>query len=215
MMKAVFLVALLALSIPVYSQSFSFVFLHKNPEAPVLPKGESEALMKGHMANMERLAKEGKLLAAGPFEGGGGIFVFRAATQSEILEWTKPDPGIQAKRWNLELLSYQPDHGSICLVNEPYTMVHYSLVYFRSDVRKFNVQQATATLEEHRKFVKKLAATGNLIAAGTFGELDGALVVMKGEVDANLFLEDPAVKEALFIPEIKKLYIAQGAFCEK
>jgi uncharacterized protein YciI len=77
------------------------------------------------------------------------------------------------------------------------------------------VQQATATVGQHQQFVKQLAATGNLVAAGVFGELDGALVVMKGAVDEKTFLEDPAVKEALFLPDIKKLYIAQGAFCEK
>ncbi len=198
-----------------HAQKFSWVFLHKNPAAPVLAKEEADALMKGHFANMERLAKEGKLIAAGPFEGGGGIFVFRAATPQEIAEWTQPDPGIQAKRWNLELLTYTADYGAICAVTAPYTMVEYSLVYFRADVRKFNVQQAAATVEQHRQFVKKLAATGNLIAAGIFGDVDGALVVMKGQVDSAVFLEDPAVKEALYLPEVKKLYIAQGAFCEK
>lgn len=214
-MKTLFIFLFALAGALAHAQKFSWVFLHKNPAAPVLAKDETDALMKGHFANMERLAKEGKLIAAGPFEGGGGIFVFRAATAQEIAEWTEPDPGIQAKRWNLELLTYAPDYGSICSVTEPYTMVEYSLVYFRSDVRKFNVQQATATVEQHRQFVKKLAVTGNVIASGIFGDVDGALVVMRGQVEDAVFLEDPAVKEALYVPDVKKLYIARGAFCEK
>jgi uncharacterized protein YciI len=213
-MKGIFLLLFLSAGV-VHAQKFSFVFLHKNPAAPVASKEDTEVMMKGHFANMERLGKEGRLLAAGPFDGGGGIFVFRQASDAEINQWTSPDPGIQAKRWNLEILTYSPDHGSICVVHEPFTMVEYSAIYFRSDIRKFNVQTATATVEQHRNFVSKLAATGNLVASGIFGDLDGALVVMKGETDASLWLADPAVKEALFIPEIKKLYIAAGAFCEK
>ncbi len=58
------------------SSSYSFVFLNKKADAVQLPKEEGEKLMAGHMANIERLAKEGKLIVAGPFEGGGGIFIF-------------------------------------------------------------------------------------------------------------------------------------------
>lgn len=199
----------------IQAQKFSFVFLHKNPAAPALSKEDTDVLMRGHFANMQRLAQEGKLLAAGPFEGGGGIFIFREASAQEITAWTAPDPGIQAKRWNLELLTYSPDYGSVCTVREPFNMVEYTAVYFRSDVRKFNVQQAGAAIAQHREFIKLLAASGNLIASGIFGDQDGALVVMKGQTGQELWLEDPAVKEALFIPEVKKLYIAEGAFCEK
>jgi hypothetical protein len=38
---------------------------------------------------------------------------------------------------------------------------------------------------------------------------------MKGDVQQEVILQDPAVTAALFEPEFKKLYIAKGAFCEK
>ena len=38
---------------------------------------EVKKIMEGHLANINRLAKEGKLTAAGPLDEGGGIFIFR------------------------------------------------------------------------------------------------------------------------------------------
>ncbi len=46
---------------------YIFVFLNKRTDLPALPKEESDKLMEGHMANINKMAKEGKLVAAGPF----------------------------------------------------------------------------------------------------------------------------------------------------
>ena len=55
-----------------------FVFLNKRIDKAELPEGEVKKIMEGHMANIERLSKEGKLISAGPFDGGGGIFIFKS-----------------------------------------------------------------------------------------------------------------------------------------
>ncbi len=59
------------------SDQFIRVFLNTNPNRPMIPKAEAERLQAGHMANIGRLAKEGKLLVAGPFYTERGIFAFR------------------------------------------------------------------------------------------------------------------------------------------
>jgi uncharacterized protein YciI len=197
------------------SGKYTFVFLHKRPDAPSLAKEESEKIMAGHMANIEKMAKEGRLLAAGPFEGGGGIFIFNTSSTAEVTEWMSPDPGIQAKRWNVEMLPYEPKIGGICTVSEPYEMTMYTFVHFKPKVFKFNVQEAGQTVDEHNKFVKELAKGGNVVTHASFGSIDGSILVMKGEVQQEAILADPAVKGALFEPEFKKLYIAKGSFCEK
>ncbi len=71
------------------------------------------------------------------------------------------------------------------------------------------------TIEEHNKFVKQLSAGGNVVTHALFGGTDGAILVMKGDVQQEVILADPAVSGALFEPEFKKLYIAKGSFCEK
>ncbi|HEY5823271.1 MAG TPA: YciI family protein [Cyclobacteriaceae bacterium] len=102
------------------AQSLTFVFLNKKADAAQLPKEQNDKIMEGHMANINRLAKEGKLIAAGPFDGGGGIFIFKSNSIEDVKNWLSTDPGVQANRWNTEILPYQPRYGSACTVSEPY-----------------------------------------------------------------------------------------------
>jgi uncharacterized protein YciI len=57
-----------------------------------------DAMFAGHFANMERLAKEGKLVLAGPFEqdpdGWRGLFVFAVGGIDEAKALTATDPVI-------------------------------------------------------------------------------------------------------------------------
>ena len=74
------------------AQTHTFVFLNSRKDKPELPKEELDKLMDGHMKNIERLAKEGKLIVAGPFEGGGGIFIMNTSSVKEASEWLSTDP---------------------------------------------------------------------------------------------------------------------------
>lgn len=81
---------------------------------------EAQALQRGHMANINRLAAEGKLVLAGPFEDDGplrGIYVFDVRTVAEAEALTRTDPAIQAGSLVMEL---HPWYGSAALmmVNE-------------------------------------------------------------------------------------------------
>jgi uncharacterized protein YciI len=195
---------------------YTFVFLHKRTDLPQLPKEEVDKIMSGHMANIERLASEGKLIAAGPFDGGGGLFIFRpSSTAEEVKGWLSTDPGVVAQRWKVEILPYAPFHGGVCTVGEQYEMVSYDFIHFKPNVMKFNVQDAEQTVKKHYDFIRKLAGGGNVVTAASFGGLDGGILVMKGQLQQEVVLQDPAVVEGLFEPEFKKLNIAKGAFCEK
>ncbi|MFZ6000646.1 MAG: YciI family protein [Bacteroidota bacterium] len=210
------LLLLLIVSVAAQAQDkFTFVFLHKKTDQKELPKEEVDKIMKGHMANMQRLAKEGQLLAAGPFDGGGGIFIFKSTSQDEVKELLATDPGVKAERWNVEILPYQPRIGGICPVGEKYEMTSYQFVHFKPNVMKFNVQNADETIRKHIAFVKELNNGGNVITEATFGGLDGGILVMKGDLQPEVISADPAVAEGLFEPDFKKLWIAKGSFCEK
>jgi uncharacterized protein YciI len=216
MMKSLTIIFSLLLWLESTAQNqYTLVFLHKRIDAPQITKEESDKIMEGHMGNMGKLHKEGKMLAAGPFDGGGGIFIFRASTVAEITEWISPDPGVQAKRWNIEILPWEPLVGGICPVGEKYEMTNYTFIHFKPKVFKFNVQEAGETVASHNKFIKELAKDGNVITHASLGGIDGSVVIMKGDVQQDVFLKDPSVAGALFEPEFKKLYIAKGSFCEK
>jgi uncharacterized protein YciI len=195
--------------------SYSIVFLNKKADAEKLPKEQQEKIMTGHMNNMKSLANEGKLLAAGPFDGGGGIFVMSSSNTNEVKNWISTDPGVQANRWNVEILPYMPRHGSICIVAEPYEMVNYSFFRFDAVVSKPTAATFPEIIKKHNDYLKKVIDTGNVIAEGIFGDNDGGIIVMKGDIKSRVFESDPGVQEGLIELTAKKLYIAKGSFCEE
>ncbi len=76
-------------------------------------------IQRGHMANINRLADEGKLILAGPFLTSGelrGIFLFDVETVEEARELTETDPAIQAGSLVMEL---HPWYGSAALLKVP------------------------------------------------------------------------------------------------
>lgn len=200
---------LLFLSVNAQSRSYIFVFLHKRTNTAEIAKDSVERLMKGHMANIERLAKEKKLLVAGPFEGGGGLFILNTTSKDVAKSWLQTDPGIQANRWDVEMLDYLPQLGSVCTPGEPYEMVTYDLIRFHEDSSK-----GANELTEHGKLVNKEYQNGNVITWGNFGSSGKILILKNGTVDAFL-KASPAVERGVLKPETKKLWIAKGSFCEK
>lgn len=81
---------------------------------------EAAQLQRAHLDNIQRLAREGKLVLAGPFMDDGevrGIYVFDVRTVEEAEALTASDPSIQAGRLVMEL---HPWYGSAALmkVNE-------------------------------------------------------------------------------------------------
>jgi uncharacterized protein YciI len=171
--------------------------------------------MDGHMANIGRLANEKKLLAAGPFEGGGGIFILNTTSIDTAAKWLSTDPGVQAKRWNIEMLPYQPRTGGVCPVGEDYKMTSYHFVRFVAQVTKSTASNYPEILRRHEVFIKeKFSKTGNVITEGIFGN-DGGILILTGDLQKEIFDADPGVQEALIQVDIKKLWIAKGSFCEK
>lgn len=197
------------------AQKFTFVFLNKKPDAEVITPEQSKKIMEGHMANINRLASEGKLISAGPFEGGGGIFILNTTSLDEAKAWLDTDPGVQAKRWNIEMLPYTPRIGSACAVKEPYEMVNYTFIRFDAIVSKPTAPTAPAIMKKHDEYLKQIAASGNVVTEGIFNSGDSGILVMKGDVQKEIFESDPGVQEDLIQFQIKKLFIAKGAFCEK
>jgi len=194
---------------------FTFVFLNKKVDKAELPKEEVDKIMEGHMANINKMAKEGKLIAAGPFAGGGGIFIFKSTLVDEVRIWLSDDPGVKANRWNVEILPFTIRAGGVCAVSEPYQMVTYQFIRYTSNLTKFTIGDAPVTFKKHDEYLKKIESTGNVIAEGIFGDREGGILVMKGDLQKEVIEFDPAVQEQLLELDFKQLWIAKGAFCEK
>ncbi len=100
-------------------RSYVLVILRTGPTR--VPDGdERKAMFAGHFANMERLAKEGKLVLAGPFSadpaGWRGLFVFAVDDIEEARRLTASDPVIQRGEM---VADYHAWYGSAALMTIP------------------------------------------------------------------------------------------------
>lgn len=214
-MKKLIMILVFISPLSVFGQkTFTIVFLNKKPDAEQIDKEASAKLMEGHMANINRLAKEGKLLAAGPFDGGGGLFILNTTSVEEAQSWVNSDPAVQAKRWNLELLPYTPRIGSVCPVSEPYEMVSYTFVRFNAIVEKFTASTYPTLIRKHEAFVKDHISPSDIVTEAIFAENDGGILIVRGDLPSDTFAGDPGVQQGLLAVEMKKLYIAKTSFCE-
>ena len=198
----------------VVAQPMVIVFLHHKADKAELPKEQVDKIMEGHFANIKKMASEGKLLVAGPFEGGGGIFIFNSTSTDDVRGWLKDDPGVQNNRWNVELQPYRWRTGLPRLVKEPIQMTNYQFIRFTSYIAKFNVSDVPQLLKQHDDYLTELKKSGNVVAEGIFNETDGGILVIKGDLDKKVIESDPAVRDGLLLFDIKKWFVAKGAFGE-
>jgi uncharacterized protein YciI len=79
----------------------TFVYLITGPTSATNTREQKSEIFKGHMANMQKLADEGKLLIAGPFAkprdpAWRGVFIFDVPTAAHARELAASDPGVIA-----------------------------------------------------------------------------------------------------------------------
>jgi len=96
-------------------KSYVLVILKTGPNQ--IPAGpDRDEMFKGHFANMNRLAAEGKLAGAGPFDGADswrGLFIFAVADIDEAKKLTATDPVIVKGEMVAEYHKY---YGSAALM---------------------------------------------------------------------------------------------------
>lgn len=196
-----------------------FVFLNRNPDRTVISDDSAKKLQAGHMANMEELSKQGKLICAGPFDNGGGIFVIIAGSTSEALEIISGDPTIKTKRFLLECFPLTINSGNICKVEGDIKMVDYQFIRYRyNPMAKMPSPVAIQKVfEEHITYLAWLKGQDEkLLFDADFGQWDGGfmLVDQQDAEKANFIANnDPLVISGVYTQEFRKLWVAQGAFC--
>ena len=100
-------------AMPIERTDYVFGLLVKG-DAPAQSVEELKRIQEGHMANINRLAKEGKIVLAGPFVDGGdrrGVFIFKVPTLEEAQALTDTDPAVKAGRLKIELYRWSIPKG--------------------------------------------------------------------------------------------------------
>jgi uncharacterized protein YciI len=96
--------------------TYYFGLISRGPKWTAERTPEVEKLQADHMANINRLAKEGKLVIAGPFENAGnyaGVFVFRVGTLEEAKALAETDPAVKAGRLVVDVHPWMVPRGSL------------------------------------------------------------------------------------------------------
>ncbi len=101
-------------------KSYILVILKTGP-AKIEDKELRDSLFTGHFSNMDKLAEEGKLVAAGPFYDNEsqyrGLFLFDVRTIEEANELVKGDPTVTSGIFMTELYQWYGS-AAVSMLNE-------------------------------------------------------------------------------------------------
>jgi uncharacterized protein YciI len=233
MKRLYLLIALFSLSISLSAQygdgRYTFVFLNTNPDKEELSKAKVDSLQAGHMNNINRLIKERKMIAAGPFYTGGGIFIFDTALE-ETQAILNSDPAIAANRYQLEVFStdIMPHDGSkreLCTIwDKDETEVEMATNYYfvrympNQEDENFKAVKTNRFTEELMRSISRKHGPGTIVGALNLNSNEGQLIIYKSEKDGGMeseFADHTLVKNGLMTYYHKQLYFPKGVFCEK
>jgi len=92
---------------PHYEMTTYYVgLLYRGPSWTPEVTPETQAIQKGHMENIGKLAASGKLILAGPFSDDTtlrGMFVFQVASLEEATALCATDPAVKAGRLRVDV----------------------------------------------------------------------------------------------------------------
>lgn len=199
------------------NEGLFFVFLNSNPDKPQISDDEKENLQAAHLANLDRLSQEGKLLAAGPFEGGGGMLVLDSENLEEAKSLVQTDPAVKANRFRTEVLNFRVTGNDLCGAKEPYEMVTYQFVRLISNPDYF--EDFDEMFRGNRMFLSDLMNKNDfVIMHGAFSEYNDGIIILDvatPEEAEKIIKEHPSVKEGQLSYDVKSLWIAKGTFCKR
>lgn len=192
------------------------VLLNINTNMPFFEDKEAERLQKGHLENIRRLFADGQLLAAGPFEEGGGIFILQAGSIMEAQEILQSDPAVKAGRFSPEILPVNFLKGKLCRVNDNYdvSVHHFLRLNWMDYVRgtpmasKDSLLLGIVSRMEERSVTKVVAVISSSITSDGF-------IILEGGSDSMVYRAIDLSKLDDWDLDYKKLWVASGIFCQE
>jgi uncharacterized protein YciI len=157
------------------------VFLRPNPSRKELPKTEGERIQAAHMANIQKMGRDGILMAAGPFEDTpttiSGIFVFKIDSFKAAKALAAQDPTVLEHRNNVDVHAWQGPEG----IGDEYFRLHKAdpktpenmqthplVILSPGPAWKENPLVRAQLLADHAHHMDRLREEGKLGAGGPF-----------------------------------------------
>jgi uncharacterized protein YciI len=101
--------------------TYYMTFLKKGPKWSPEVTEETKKVQAAHLANIEKLVDEGKMILAGPFLDEWevrGIFVYKVDSMEEAIALTEQDPAVIAGRLALEVHPWYSAKGITIVSNK-------------------------------------------------------------------------------------------------
>lgn len=191
---------------------YHLVLLRRPANAPPLDPDARQKLQEAHLANMRRLAKEGKLVLAGPFLDDTplrGIFVLKTESMDEAKQWTLTDPAVQANRFAPEFHTWAQPTSTFSTPPESNPMENYAVVlYNKGDkFQPLNAPGIQPVIPRHLAFLKSQREAGKMVVGGPFkdgsGDSLGLLIFATTPEEASqIVAQDPFVVAGEVKPEV-------------
>lgn len=194
-----------------------FIFLNTNPDKERISKEEVNELQKKHLDNIARLFKEGIILAAGPFNSGGGIFIMRASSRKAIDSLLLTDPAIKAKRFIIEIFPAEIIYGKLCEIGEDYKMKEYTFIRYSNHPNSITNKDLKEIRNQHFNYFNNLNDSTEVLSEISLNKSEGGVMIIKKStleyIDERMN-EDPYLKNGIYDYTGYTLWIADQTFCD-
>ena len=105
-------------------EKYQLVILRAGDNPPQIPREEAMEIQKQHLAHMSGLARQGKILVAGPFSDQPdktmrGMCIYRCASIAEARQLAEGDPAVKAGRLKVEVLTWNVEKGYMTFPKSP------------------------------------------------------------------------------------------------
>ncbi len=209
------------------AQQLYLVFLNRPANAPDYPEEKLQEIQQGHMANIHRLASEGKMKMAGPFLDDTrlrGIFVIQAASVDEVKQLLATDPAVKTGRLKGDVHPWELGLGEIhdirTLPENPGMESFVVLIYHWGENSRLAPADERAAWAGHKqyqdgRFQAKVVEVGgpfsDHISQHDKGDFVGIIFAHGNKADGEkVAADDPIVKAGLVYPEVHEWATAKG-----
>lgn len=213
------------------TELYYVAFLRPAPDRRLLAREDGERLQAAHMANIRKMAADGILVAAGPFEDNpvtiSGIFIMKAASLDEARRIARQDPTVVEKRNTIDVHPWRGPAG----IGEEYQRLHkadpktpenmgvHPIVFIRPGPNwsKRSGGEPTTGQQMLEQAIDGLRRAGNLVAGGAIqGEDDfkGLLIFQRISLKTALdaLKGQPGMDSGVLKAEPHEFYSAAHVF---
>jgi uncharacterized protein YciI len=214
--------------LPPNMRSYYVALMKKGPAWTAPSSPEANAVQQAHLAYLESLETEKKLVAAGPISDNSelrGVLVFDVAAKADAERLVAEDPAVKANRLSPLVLEWFGEKG----IGEAYrarraatpgaavpTVPHQFGLLMRGPNQEPRPKELAAEIQKgHIANLEAMHAAGILVAAGPFG--DGGdhrgIVVFRAKGYDEVFdavEKDPAIRAGRLVLRLYRWSVPEG-----